>query len=44
MNFGIMYVLFVYLVVIVLMCSNKFSIATCGYLRSAAAIRRNYNL
>ena len=30
MNFGIMYVLFVYLVVIVLMCSNKFSIATCA--------------
>lgn len=30
MNFGIMYVLFVYLVVIILMCSNKFSIATCA--------------
>ncbi|MBQ9047027.1 MAG: anion permease [Solobacterium sp.] len=30
MNFGLIYVLVVYLIVIALMCSNKFSIATCA--------------
>jgi len=30
MNFGIAYVLFVYVVVVILMCTNKFTIATCA--------------